>query len=284
MFTPKNIQGALEELYDLCDPDYMVDMLVNYSEEFDDISPALLAKSFQKNAEMISEYRVLSSAGEGIDYQGKVLLNSRAVRLLSYIHGFEADMKTVEAHPQIAEGFCGMEIMGKAYTEKADAGEILLAACKDTKSADPVPLGSYRGFQMELSFDSFRNEFDVTLKGAVSHRVALGTDARGNITRLDNALAGIPERLERANEQLNNLYNQQEAAKAEVGKPFPQEAELTAKSQRLAELDAALNMEDSVENRDERSESERPSVLADLKSKAEHIPPAKYAETREEVL
>ena len=202
----------------------------------------------------------------------------------SYIHGFEADMKTVEAHPQIAEGFCGMEIRGKAYTEKADAGEILLAACKDTKSADPVPLGSYRGFQMELSFDSFRNEFDVNLKGAVSHRVALGTDARGNITRLDNALAGIPERLERANEQLNNLYNQQEAAKAEVGKPFPQEAELTAKSQRLAELDAALNMEDSAEKRDERSESERPSVLADLKSKAEHIPPAKYSEPREEVL
>lgn len=202
----------------------------------------------------------------------------------SYIHGFEADIKTVEAHPQIAEGFCGMEIMGKAYTEKADAGEILLAACKDTKSADPVPLGSYRGFQMELSFDSFRNEFDVTMKGAVSHRVALGTDARGNITRLDNALAGILERLERANEQLNNLYNQQEAAKAEVGKPFPQEAELTAKSQRLAELDAALNMEDSAEKRDERSESERPSVLADLKSKAEHIPPAKYSEPREEVL
>ena len=193
----------------------------------------------------------------------------------SYIHGFEADIKTVEAHPQIANGFYGMEIMGKAYAEKADAGEILLAACKDTKSADPVPLGSYRGFQMELSFDSFRNEFDVTLKGAVSHRVALGTDARGNITRLDNTLAGIPERLERANEQLNNLYNQQEAAKAEVGKPFPQEAELTAKSQRLAELDAALNMEDSAEKCDERSESERPSVLADLKSKAEHIPPAK---------
>ena len=90
--------------------------------------------------------------------------------------------------------------------------------------------------------------------------------------------------LEEYDEQLNNLYNQQEAAKAEVGKPFPQEAELTAKSQRLAELDAALNMEDSVENRDERSESERPSVLADLKSKAEHIPPAKYSETREEVL
>ena len=83
MFTPKNIQGALEELYDLCDPDYMVDMLVNYSEEFDDISPTLLARAFQKNAEMVCEYRVLSSAGDGIDYQGTVLLNSRAVRLIT---------------------------------------------------------------------------------------------------------------------------------------------------------------------------------------------------------
>ena len=201
-----------------------------------------------------------------------------------YIHGFEADIKTVEAHPQISEGFCGMEIMGKHYAEKADAGEIILAACKETKSADPVPLGSYRGFQMELSYDSFRSEFDIVLKGSMSHRVALGTDARGNITRLDNALSGIPERLERANEQLTNLYNQQEAAKAELGKPFPQEAELAAKSQRLAELDAALNMEDTVESRAEKSEAERPSVLADLKSKAENIPPAKRSEGYEEVL
>ena len=201
-----------------------------------------------------------------------------------YIHGFEADIKTVEAHPQISEGFCGMEIMGKHYAEKADAGEIILAACKETKGADPVPLGSYRGFQMELSYDSFRSEFDIVLKGAMSHRVALGTDARGNITRLDNALSGIPERLERANEQLTNLYNQQEAAKAELGKPFPQEAELAAKSQRLAELDAALNMEDMVESRAEKGEAERPSVLADLKSKSEHIPPAKRSEGYEEVL
>ena len=201
-----------------------------------------------------------------------------------YIHGFEVDIKTVEAHPQISEGFCGMEIMGKHYAEKADAGEIILAACKETKSADPVPLGSYRGFQMELSYDSFRSEFDIVLKGAMSHRVALGTDARGNITRLDNVLSGIPERLKRANEQLTNLYNQQEAAKAELGKPFPQEAELAAKSQRLAELDAALNMEDTVENRAEKSEAERPSVLADLKSKAENIPPVKRSEGYEEVL
>lgn len=201
-----------------------------------------------------------------------------------YIHGFEADIKTVEAHPQISEGFCGMDIRGKHYVEKADAGEWILAACKEVKGSDPVPLGSYRGFQMELSFDSFRHEYDIILKGSMSHRVALGTDARGNITRLDNALSGIPERLERANEQLTNLYNQQEAAKAELGKPFPQEAELAAKSQRLAELDAALNMEDTVENRAEKGEAERPSVLADLKSKSEHIPPAKRSEGYEEVL
>ena len=201
-----------------------------------------------------------------------------------YIHGFEADIKTVEAHPQISEGFCGMDIRGKHYAEKADAGEWILAACKEVKGSDPVPLGSYRGFQMELSFDSFRHEYDIILKGAMSHRVALGTDARGNITRLDNALAGIPERLERANEQLTNLYNQQEATKGELGKPFPQEAELMAKSQRLAELDAALNMEDTVESRAEKKSTERPSVLADLKSKAEHIPPAKRSEAHEEVL
>ena len=201
-----------------------------------------------------------------------------------YIHGFEADIKTVEAHPQISEGFCGMDIRGKHYAEKADAGEWILAACKEVKGSDPVPLGSYRGFQMELSFDSFRHEYDIVLKGSMSHRVALGTDARGNITRLDNALAGITERLERANEQLTNLYNQQEATKGELGKPFPQEAELMAKSQRLAELDAALNMEDTVENRAEKKSADRPSVLADLKSKAEHIPPAKRSEAREEVL
>ena len=137
---------------------------------------------------------------------------------------------------------------------------------------------------MELSFDSFRHEFDIVLKGAMSHRVALGTDARGNITRLDNALAGILEKLQSATERLENLYNQQEATKAEIGKPFPQEAELTTKSLRLAELDAALNMEDTVESHAERSSTERPSVLADLKARSEHIPPAKRTEDREEVL
>ena len=205
-------------------------------------------------------------------------------RQTGYIHGFEADIKTVEANPQIAEGFCGMDIRGKHYSEKADAGEWILAACKEVKGSEPVPLGEYRGFQMELSFDSFRHEFDIVLKGAMSHRVALGTDARGNITRLDNALASVSDRLEKAKEQLSNLYNQQEATKSELGKPFPQETELTAKSQRLAELDAALNMEDSSDSRDELDDTDRPSVLADLKSKAEQIPPVKRSNAYEEVL
>ena len=203
-----------------------------------------------------------------------------------YFDSWEIPEKTINS---ILELMIKKEILLEINTSSisndcTDAGEWILAACKEVKGSDPVPLGSYRGFQMELSFDSFRHEYDITLKGSMSHRVALGTDARGNITRLDNALAGITERLERANEQLTNLYNQQEATKGELGKPFPQEAELMAKSQRLAELDAALNMEDTVESRAEKKSTERPSVLADLKSKAEHIPPAKRSEAHEEVL
>lgn len=205
-------------------------------------------------------------------------------RQTGYIRGFEADIQTVTTHPQIVEGFCGMEILGKHYMEKEDAGEMILAACKEMKATEPIPLGSYRGFQMELSFDSFRHDFDITLKGAVSHRVSLGTDARGNIIRLDNALSSIPEKLEKAHEQLTNLQNQQEATRAELGKPFPQEAELAEKSARLAELDAALNMEDSMPEREEAEQADKPSVLADLKAKSEHIPPYRASGGREEVL
>ena len=204
-------------------------------------------------------------------------------RQTGLIHSCEADIQTVITHPQIEEGFCGMEILGKQYEEKLDAGEMIFAACKETKNSEPVTLGSYRGFQMELSYNAFGSQFEITLRGAGSHRVELGTDARGNIIRLDNTLSNIPERLERAKTQLENLNNQQEATRHEIGKPFPQEKELTEKSLRLAELDAALNMEDSTESRDERM-ADRPSVLADLKSKSEHITPSRSYDRREEVL
>lgn len=175
----------------------------------------------------------------------------------------------------------GMEIGGRHYAEKAEAGEAILALCKETKSTEGIPIGSYRGFQMELSYDAFEQQFQITLKGEMRHRVSLGLDARGNLTRLDNVLAGIPARLERGQEQLETLQNQQAAAQVELTKPFPQEAELAKKSARLAELDAALSMdngpsqegaevEEEIEGTDK---SERPSVLEDLKKRAAGIPP-----------
>ncbi|NCE76275.1 helicase, partial [Anaerotruncus sp. X29] len=194
--------------------------------------------------------------------------------------GFEADMRTVEAHPLPEEGFVVMKVGGRHYAEKADAGDAILALCKEIKSTEGIPIGSYRGFQMELFYNSFEKQFQITLKGEMSHRVSLGTDARGNLTRLDNALAGIPGRLERGQEQLENLRNQQAAAQVELTKPFPQEAELAEKSARLAELDAALSMDESIsqdeaEVSEEVGEGERPSVLEDLKKRAAEIPPDK---------
>ena len=194
--------------------------------------------------------------------------------------GFEADMRTAEAHPLPEEGFVGMEVGGKHYAEKADAGDAILALCKEIKSTEGIPIGSYRGFQMELSYNTFEKQFQITLKGEMSHHVSLGTDARGNLTRLDNALVGIPGRLERGQEQLENLRNQQAAAQVELTKPFPQEAELAEKSARLAELDAALSMDESIsqdeaEVSEEVGEGERPSVLEDLKKRAAEIPPDK---------
>ncbi len=216
-------------------------------------------------------------------------------RTKANICGFEADIQTVAAHPlpEDKEQFVGLELRGQQFSDKLKAGEALLAACKAYHGTEPMHLGSYRGFQMELSYDTFRQEFDLTLKGAMSHRLTLGTDARGNLIRMDNALAGIPARLEKAQEQLTNLENQREAAQQELGKPFPQEAELREKSARLAELDAALNMDDSPAparedgDRDAESGTEsRPSVLADLRSKAATLPPRKPGEQQhsEEVL
>lgn len=152
-------------------------------------------------------------------------------------------MKTLAEHPHPEDGFAGMEVRGDALTDKENAGAALLDACKEVKGADPVPVGSYRGFAMSVSFDAFRQEYMLLLKGQMTHRATLGTDPRGNLTRIDNALSQMPQRLEAVKNQLDNLYQQQAAAKAEVGKPFPQEQELRDKSARLAELDVLLNMD-----------------------------------------
>lgn len=202
----------------------------------------------------------------------------------SFIQGFEADMQTVTAHPLPKEGFVGAEIQGRAFSEKELAGEAILAACKSYTSMEPVTLGTYRGFSMELSYNSLSHEYEIALKGSMTHTVTLGTDARGNFTRMDNTLASLEGRKEKAQVQLENLQNQQEAAKAELGKPFPQEAELTEKSARLAELDAALNMDDHGMKEEVTEPEGRSSVLADLKAKATMVGEASKRHTeREEV-
>ena len=184
-----------------------------------------------------------------------------------FITGLEADMATLAAHPHPEDGFAGMEVRGDTLTDKENAGAALLDACKEVKGSDPVSVGSYRGFAMSVSFDAFRQEYMLLLKGEMTHRTALGTDPRGNLTRIDNALAQMPQRLEAVKNQLDNLYQQQAAAKAEVGKPFPQEQELRDKSARLAELDVLLNIDGHKRPAPEAvvAKSSRPSVLEGLK-------------------
>ena len=184
-----------------------------------------------------------------------------------FIAGLEADMATLAAHPHPEDGFAGMEVRGDTLTDKENAGAALLDACKEVKGADPVPVGSYRGFTMSVSFDAFRQEYMLLLKGQMTHRATLGTDPRGNLTRIDNALGQMPQRLEAVKNQLDNLYQQQAAAKAEVGKHFPQEQELRDKSARLAELDVLLNMDGRGRPAPEAvlAKSSRPSVLEGLK-------------------
>ena len=188
------------------------------------------------------------------------------------IAALQQDAKTAEANPQVKDGFCGMTVKGMHFEDKLAAGERLLLACKEMPTAETVTLGSYRGFGFDLRFDTFRNEYQAVLRGATSHFVPLGTDARGNLTRLDNVLDSFPDRIARAENQLQTLYQQRDAAQVEVEKPFPKEAELAEKSARLAELDALLNMEGRPEPEREEPEVEqdehRPSVLAGLKAAA----------------
>ena len=136
-----------------------------------------------------------------------------------------------------------MEIEGTVYAEKKSAGFAILEACRAMKRPDPVPLGRYRGFDMELYFDPLIREYKITLIGSLRHTATLGTDLYGNIQRLDNTLESLPTRLQATQDRLANTRQQLEEAKAAVDKPFPYEKDLTTKSARLAELNALLDME-----------------------------------------
>ena len=178
-----------------------------------------------------------------------------------YIAGFKADMQTLSDHPVPQEDFVGIELLGKAYADKSAAGETLLALCKTAPHDHDTAIGHYRGLSVTLSYDSFNAQFQLLLRGEMTHIVNLGADARGNLLRIENALNNIPVRMQKAQEQVDSLYQQIEAAKLEITQPFPQALELTTKSARLAELDALLSMDKSAPM---NNKSEKPSVLASL--------------------
>ena len=166
-----------------------------------------------------------------------------------------------------------MVIKGTAFEDREAAGAALIEICKGIKDTTPVEIGSYRGFSMSVSMSLFKHE--LLLKGEMTHKTDLGQDPRGNLVRIDNALAGMPERLVAVKAQLDNLFAQQEAAKEEVGKPFPQEDELRQKSARLAELDSLLNIDGRHGQEQEEqaiAKSARPSLLEGLKRPAQPGP------------
>ena len=198
----------------------------------------------------------------------------------AYIAGVKADAQLAAAHPQVQEGFCGMTIRGVTYDEKKTAGERLVLACSELPNAEEKVIGSYRGFELSLRFDTFRTEYQALLKGQRKYTVPLGTDPLGNIIRLDNSLNNFPERITAAENELDTLHQQQAAAQIEVEKPFPQEEELAEKSARLAELNAQLDVDEkSHEPEQDEEEQEdtprRPSVLAALEEKSDKPEPVK---------
>ena len=192
----------------------------------------------------------------------------------AYIAGVKADAELAAAHPQEKEGFCGITIKGVTYDEKKTAGERLLLACSELPNSEEKVIGSYRGFELSLRFDTYHSEYQALLKGQRKYSVALGKDPLGCIIRLDNSLNNFPERITSAENELATLKQQQEAAQIEVEKPFPQEEELAEKSARLAELNAQLDMDEKghepeQDEEEQEDEPRRPSVLAALEEKAD---------------
>ncbi len=217
----------------------------------------------------VARLKVLKSDFESQRFrlQDDILMRipERIAKTEESIAAYERDIETLNAHTAPDGEFGGMTVGGRFFTEKAEAGEAMIAACKQSKLSKPVDIGNYRGFSMVASFSGF--DYKLTLRGAASHTVELGTSVHGNLIRIDNALAHLPDRLEEAKERLQELHHQMEASKAELDKPFAEEAELTSKSARLAELNAALDMDGH----------EAPSDIADSDESArDHVEGASH--------
>lgn len=165
-------------------------------------------------------------------------------RITERVAGYEKDVALATAHPKSQEGFCGMVIEGKPYAEKEDAGRAILDVCSKMTGSDAVLLGEYRGFSMVLAYDGISNEYRITLKGTLSHTVALGADVFGNITRLDNTLENLPGSLQAEKNSLEETKGQLENARAELDTPFAREEELAEKTARLKELNILLKVDE----------------------------------------
>ena len=171
--------------------------------------------------------------------------------LTNTIKALEQDLSTAKAHPKpIDDSFVGMEINGEYITEKSDAGKAILESCKQMNSSDPIKIGKYRGFDMELQLNLTTHFYEVLLKSATTQKVSLGDDPNGNITRIDNAIGRIPDHIENAKAELKNIQTQYETAQVEVQKPFAQEEELKAKTKRQIEVEKLIS---SGENEPEQN-------------------------------
>ena len=177
-------------------------------------------------------------------------------KLMEIIDSYKADIAHFSEHKITDPEQFSMEISGKVFTEKKEAGAALLAVCKDIKSVDAaMDIGSYQGFNMRIQFDSWSKEFILSVKHESVAKVRLGADALGNIIRINNLLESYPEKLAEAEQRLETVQEQMTNAKEEVGKPFPKEEELNQKLERLSELNALLNMDEREDTETEQSES-----------------------------
>ena len=201
------------------------------------------------------------------------------------IAALDSDIQTRDAHPAPADSFAGIELDGVRYTERVAAGEALLQLLPMVQDMEPVHVGSFRGFDVEISLSEF-GKYSLALNGAAEHHVKLGSDALGNILRIENTLAGMDRQLEKARARLEDLERQTENARSELEKPFPQEAELAEKSARLIELNAELDMENNTQPEPvtEEKDDERPSLLAKLKEPMPLYEPKPQYQVREACL
>lgn len=195
----------------------------------------------------VSKLRVLKQSylSEHYDLEDRVLkyYPEEIKRYEERIAGYEKDATLAEKNkPQGEEKFFPMILKGTTYTEKADAGEMLLAVCKENPLSQAVMIGSYRGFEMEVFYDTLEVHYCMNLCGVMKHKVDLGSDALGNLTRIENEIAKLPVKLEAAKTRKAETIAQLETAKTELGKPFALEEELKEKTERLNKLNIELNL------------------------------------------